>query len=105
MNIPLDIVEGRNGTFQDIFGRPMVIVFDAKKKVRKNGFISSSNHRVRLTKRDVDARHRDEPTSGRQPLLFVDASTSVEKDGSLQRLVRSHVRKKYTRRESRDCEP
>jgi hypothetical protein len=83
----------------------MIIVFDTKEKVCKSGFISSSNHRLRLIKRNVDAEHRDEPTSGSQPLLVVNASTSIEKNASFQRLVRSHVRKKYIRQESRDCEP
>jgi hypothetical protein len=37
MSVPLEIVEGRDGTLQDVLGRPMVIVFDANDKIGRKG--------------------------------------------------------------------
>ncbi|KAN0104532.1 hypothetical protein V8E51_010277 [Hyaloscypha variabilis] len=93
MSVPLEIVEGRDGTLQDVLGRPMVIVFDANDKIGRKDDLA------------IGDRDRESTRNERKPFLFVDASAPTKRDASFEKLVRSHVRRKQTTRESGDSKP
>jgi hypothetical protein len=87
MNPPLEVVRRQDGTMGDIYGRPVIVVFN-----------SNPNHAARRKLLFDNANEQEGTQNGTQHLEFVDVSKPADKNTAARTLIRAHVMRDFMRR-------